>query len=643
MASDGQWSIFGGHNYLEAVRASGFRTTAEALFELVDNSIEAGAHNVEVFAVSVRDLRTGRMTLSQIAVLDDGCGMDSALLRRSLRFGDGNRFARRSMGRFGVGLPQASLHQANEIKVWSWQAGQGNALGTGISAPKIQQGVMDSVPDPELDGIPGFFSDFSILGLVDSGTLVLWEDLHRANSSWKSASALFTNLAPLVGRVYRRFLTSHTEERGGAERAVTVTLIPIEFESGEFKRIDENVAKVEPLDPMYLMRDTSSDESFGPGPMFEEDELSPVPVVFEDVEVIKRDENGQVLVTVLEDHTVTIRCSVRKAHAADRYADGATWPLQPAGGDPGNIPWGKEADKQQGVSVMRADRELELQTAWRINYDPIERWWGIEVSFPPELDEIMGVTNQKQEALVLKSVAGLDLNTLCEPNENKAEMLVRLREENPGYAGMLLVRQEIENFLTTARKKIRDQRTGTRGGKDGVRHPDPGDAEGTAAVRDRVGAGHEAEADRLAEGMSDEEVDAANVEHLVAEEGVDRGAAERLVAIGRELDLAVRTVATDQEGDVFFRPIALPGVLQVNLNSNHPFYRDIWSVVHDEMRDEIPMEEAQERLDHVKNSLKLLLYSWARMEVENNDAGDQRIRSTWGKYLKEFLAHRPGL
>jgi hypothetical protein len=61
------------------------------------------------------------------------------------------------------------------------------------------------------------------------------------------------------------------------------------------------------------------------------------------------------------------------------------------------------------------------------------------------------------------------------------------------------------------------------------------------------------------------------------------------------------------------------------------------------MRDEIPLEEARERLDHVKNSLKLLLYSWARMEVENNDEGDQRIRHTWGKYLKEFLANRPRL
>ena len=59
--------------------------------------------------------------------LDDGCGMDSVLLRKSLRFGDGNRFARRGMGRFGVGLPQGSLHQADEITVWSWQAGQGNA------------------------------------------------------------------------------------------------------------------------------------------------------------------------------------------------------------------------------------------------------------------------------------------------------------------------------------------------------------------------------------------------------------------------------------------------------------------------------------------------------------------------------------
>jgi len=36
---------------------------------------------------------------------------------------------------------------------------------------------------------------------------------------------------------------------------------------------------------------------------------------------------------------------------------------------------------------VRAGRELDLDQAWVIKYDPVERWWGVEVEFPPALDE----------------------------------------------------------------------------------------------------------------------------------------------------------------------------------------------------------------------------------------------------------------
>ena len=46
------------------------------LAELIDNAIEAEATAIEVFGVSGRDDRTGRITLKELAVLDNGEGMD---------------------------------------------------------------------------------------------------------------------------------------------------------------------------------------------------------------------------------------------------------------------------------------------------------------------------------------------------------------------------------------------------------------------------------------------------------------------------------------------------------------------------------------------------------------------------------------
>ena len=66
--------------------------------------------------------------------------------------------------------------------------------------------------------------------------------------------------------------------------------------------------------------------------------------------------------------------------------------------DAGKLPHGKHAANNIGVSVMRAGRELDLDRSLVIKYDPRERWWGIEVEFPPSLDDLFGVTNNKQSA-----------------------------------------------------------------------------------------------------------------------------------------------------------------------------------------------------------------------------------------------------
>ena len=110
------FSIVSAKLTIEAMRDSGYKDTDHALAELIDNSIEARAGSVDVIAVEIPpdpDQRYARPQISEIAVVDNGKGMDSIILRRALRFGDGTRLDRqeRGIGRFGVGLPQSSISQ----------------------------------------------------------------------------------------------------------------------------------------------------------------------------------------------------------------------------------------------------------------------------------------------------------------------------------------------------------------------------------------------------------------------------------------------------------------------------------------------------------------------------------------------------
>ena len=176
--SDAQpsFSIFEPRMTVEAMRDSGYRSTTHALAELIDNSIESGATAIEMFGVSRRNSRTGRFTLEELAVLDDGEGMDGVTLRGSLRYGHGTRRERRGIGRFGLGLPNSSQSQAKRVDVWSWRSGVTNAFHTRLYIEDVERGARE-IPEPELRPIPTMYREASRNGFGDTGTLVVWSEL----------------------------------------------------------------------------------------------------------------------------------------------------------------------------------------------------------------------------------------------------------------------------------------------------------------------------------------------------------------------------------------------------------------------------------------------------------------------------------
>ena len=86
--------------------------------------------------------------------------------------------------------------------------------------------------------------------------------------------------------------------------------------------------------------------------------------------------------------------------------------------DRGAKPYGKHAAKNVGVSIVREGRELDLDTGWTNSYDPTERWWGVEVEFPSTLDEIFGVTNNKQSATIFSHMAQFDWQSEASSGES---------------------------------------------------------------------------------------------------------------------------------------------------------------------------------------------------------------------------------
>ncbi len=433
------------HLAVQAMRDNGYKNAAYALAELIDNAIQAKATVIELLCAERREvvMARERARVDQVAVLDNGEGMDADVLRMALQFGNGTHLTpeeQKGIGKFGMGLPSSSISQCKRVDVWSWQDGVSSALHSYIDIDEIKKRTLRSVPEPEPQNIPALWREAGGT-FGESGTLIVWSRLDRI--LWKTARAFIRNSENLVGRLYRKFLTGSSVHG------------PVRIRMAAFNMEDPSITTIEeiarPNDPSYLIADTSCPEPFDKTPMFEN---YGIPI---EREIQRGDKTHRVC--------VTFSMSTEDARS-----------LPNAGG----LPHGKHAANNVGVSVVRAGRELELNSSWTIQYDPRERWWGVEVAFPPSLDDLFGVSNNKQSA---RNFHQIDYDALREPGETDTQMLDRLMEEEHPLEPVLRLSHDIESRLRVIRGLIKVQRAGER--EKRRRHQGNHDAERIATEKTR--------------------------------------------------------------------------------------------------------------------------------------------------------------
>lgn len=185
----GQDGLLVPSNFIRAVRESGYISISTALAELVDNSLQAQASEV---AITIS--RATADALPEITVADNGVGMTKSELEQCLRFGGSSRFdARQSFGRFGMGLPAASLSQARRVEVTAWR----NA--------GFEQSVALDVDEIVAGSAPTLLARRGGRGIGTSGCRVHWVECDRIE--YRRLAWLKRALHRDLGRMYRRFIT----------------------------------------------------------------------------------------------------------------------------------------------------------------------------------------------------------------------------------------------------------------------------------------------------------------------------------------------------------------------------------------------------------------------------------------------------
>jgi hypothetical protein len=590
------------HLAVKAMRDSGYKNAAYAIAELIDNSIQAGATKVELLcAEKVEFLKQRqRSRIQEIAVLDNGSGMDASILRMALQFGNGTRLNDRSgIGRFGMGLPNSSISQAQRVDVWTWQNGLDSAIHAYLDIGEIETGYLSEVPEPQPSAIPTMWHRVGGDALSSqSGTLVVWSKLDRI--MWRTARAIIDNSEMLVGRMYRYFLH---------DGSVSVRMAWFDMDAA--KQPPEERYAV-PNDPMYLIAPTSCPAPFDDQPMFE---------LFGQPNVLNIKMYGEV-------HPVTITFSVAKQSARDGRN----------GQNPGSLPHGKHAANNLGLSLVRARRELELDPGWAIAYDPIERWWGVEVQFPPALDDLFGVTNNKQSARNFASLAKQDIEELIKDNRTYSSAMRELEADQDPNAPLLEIAQHISKNISSMRALLKAQTKGIR--SERKRHDELHAVEkGTLVTRKRTEEGYIGESDNQEKSLTPDERE-EQIKDLLTDEGVMDFEAREIAAqtVSRGLKYTFASLSLDSPS--FFDVKSRGGAIHVSLNMAHPAYPKLIEVLDDEVSN-VERDDLEDRLVKAREGLRLLLMAWARYEDEQPDGARrskaQDARWDWGRVAREFL------
>ncbi len=544
--------------FLDALKNSGYKGTDNAVAEIVDNSFDANANNV--FVIGEQNVAgNGEKRIVSFAFLDDGNGMDYDTLKSCLTIGYTTNQHRRGIGRFGVGLPQASIFVCNRVEVYSWQDGISNCKKVYLDIDEVKENNANEIAEPVDASIPEKYRKFinwksesRQFDFSQHGTLVVWTNCtHVDYKKWKTC---VDHMNDDLGRKYRKYLSS-------GDRSITM----IELIGSGHQEILAN-------DPLYLtvrsqecvpsdsevfIGNNYASKPYGKDnnydtclfEIFRPDSENPNISLPLDIEY---EENGE-----RKTGRVNITYSiVKKEYYSPTY-------LQ-TDAKPGSLAYGNLVTRNAGISIVRNNREIQFGHFgfYDMYNKPEYRWWGIEIAFGAELDAAFGVSNNKQ-SVDLKPISQKEMQE-CDPNELKT------------------VWHQLADEIIPTIKEMTKRNQQLRAEPKTVDDPAPSTS---SVISNTVDEGEEL----INDVPTSEEALVEEAKSQLEKEGKESPSDEQIKKL-IDSKVRVETVFNKGKFDAFVDKAFAAGTLSILLNANHEFYNKFVNKVFENETDRIPFE-----------------------------------------------------
>lgn len=242
--------------FVRGIRHIGYKSNVEAMAELIDNSIQAYAERIDLVLGYDEGNSSGKP--NQIAIIDNGHGMEPNMLRLAMMWGGTNRENDRGgLGRFGYGLPCATVSIGRRFTIYSKLKGH-SCYAVSLDLDLLDNGSYQTdtlaiaIPEAQPADLPSFVAD-----AIDrnhpqgwaSGTVVVIDKLDKLD--WATASGLRRNLLRHFGVTYHKLLAATAIHVDGE---VVRPIDPLFLNpDGEFHALDDD--RAQPLDPLTLKID----------------------------------------------------------------------------------------------------------------------------------------------------------------------------------------------------------------------------------------------------------------------------------------------------------------------------------------------------------------------------------------------------
>ena len=403
-------------NIINVFSSTEYDSLEKAASEIIDNSIDAEANQIIIFINSSFNQTKGKNTLSEIAFLDNGEGMSPGRIQHIVGFGRSVGRGKNKIGKFGIGLNQASLYACDSFTVYSWTSPNG-VYKEEFDAEEIKIKKIEKADVPVKTELPDYVKNFALFNskFKEHGSLVVWSKIKQKHMA--KPVTISKRLQNELGRIFRNYLW---------DNKVNIIIKT------------DSISNVHAIDPMFLLDNTVVLGDVN-GHSFKVNEGEPLFELFENEMLENGCKNYEVPYYssggIVKYSNVVLRAAIIKEKFYYKAAqlDGIKQP-----GDTEIGAYTKEL--QKGITIIRNNREIDFNYFgfYDSNNQPADRWFKIELIFNEELDDVFDVSNNKQHVGIKKI-----------PDSKIPDF----KENDPNYPIWLRLNKDINKIISAMRTR----------------------------------------------------------------------------------------------------------------------------------------------------------------------------------------------